>query len=154
MNNPTPTLTPSAEDLDAVRDLPWDILDRAIARLHETEARAERARSLAELDRRLDKWAEHEGGLAVDAKTDLIRAILTTSAEFSGRSTVRPEKHLWPAIGVTMGDRSYLVIPDPYQEGAEHRRNGPDRMMLTIFDRGAIDDITNGDVGARSRARA
>ena len=92
-------------------------------------------------------------GLAVGAKTDLIRAILTTSAEFSGRSTVRPEKHLWPAIGITMGDRSNLVVPDPYQEGAEHRHKGPDRMMLTILDLRAITDIING-YAEPSRVRA
>ena len=142
-------MTPTPEDLADAGDLAWSILDRAIARYHEAEPRAERARELAQLDRRLDKWAELEGGSAWDARRELIRAILTTAPNFTDRPVTYPEKHVWPTIGVTMGDRTFVCCPDPYQDGEPYQKGeswlaGPDRMLLVVMDTAAIRDITRG----------
>ena len=139
----TPSAPPTLDDLTEARDLPRAIIARAVERWGETTARAERARDLAELDRRLDKWAEHAGGLAVDAERDLVRAILTVAGDFDRHPSVYPEKLDWPEIGVTLGSTVYLVVPDPDRVG-EPRNDGPDRMTLVVVGRDAIHDMTGG----------
>ena len=138
--------TPPKIDHDTwsdIQELPWHIIDRAAARLVETTAQAERARDLAELDRRLDRWAELLTSMAGDARTELLRIILATSPDFDRVWIYNPEKRRQPARAVMFADKVYLAVPDPSQDGKE-RSDGPDIMTLVVMDRAGILDAAGG----------
>ena len=134
---------PSEGDLDDIRDRAWDIMDRRIARWREAVAFAERARELADIDRRLDRWAELESAEACHAERVLVRAILATAPDFD-MFRARPEKYPVPPRGVISGKTMYLAYPDPYQDGGPFGDGRPDVMRLLVVDRAAIVDATAG----------
>ena len=134
---------PSEGDLDDIRDRAWDIMDRRIARWREAQAFAERARELAGIDRRLDRWAELESAEACHAERALVRAILATAPDYNLYRS-RPEKHAAAARGVISGKLMYLAYPDPYRDGEPEGDDKPDVMRLLVVDRAAIVDATAG----------
>lgn len=138
---PTP---PTAEDLDDAQRLGWDVLDLAIARLHESEARAARSRELADLDPRLERWHEFELRASLDARTELLRVVLMTDPSREYRGGPCLEKYRREPVGVTFNGRVYLAIPDPNRDGAVDGPGQPDAMLLVVVDRAAIRDVEGG----------
>ena len=138
---PTP---PSAEDLDDARRLGWDVLDRAVARFHESEARAVRAGELATLDPRLERWHEFELRASLDARTELLRVVLMTDPTREYRGGPALEKYRRPPVGVEFNGRLYLATPDPTRDGDDDGPGRPDAMLLVVVDRVAIRDADGG----------
>ena len=112
----TPIDPPTAADLEAMRSLPRDVVGRAVAGHHEAAARAERARELAELDPRLDRWAELEAEAAAVAGlwlAGVIRAAVPNPGDRATRG-IRHEGTLYlatPAAGDS-GGWVLLVVDD------------------------------------------
>lgn len=129
---PTPTPTPTAEDLENARDLPWDVVDRAIARFEETRAHAERTQELLEFDAGLNQFAELETRLAVDAESHLVNCILATDPGSDQFVSVDLERFWAPTRGVRSGNVTYLVTPQEPRETSPGRIDGPVIMRLVI----------------------
>ena len=142
-DKPTPGEEP-ADILGDINDRAWDIIDRCIARWQEAKMRAERCRYLANIDERLDRWAELEAAEMCHAERVLVRAILATAPDLKRSRPPRPEKYPAPARGVISGKTLYLAYPDPYQEGEPGGDGKPDAMRLLVVDRAAIVDATAG----------
>ena len=137
--NPTDKPTPTVEDPADARNLPWTILDRAIARYEETRANLLRDDPLAGLDPRLPLWHELSVAIAVEASSDLLRALIATSPGFGNRPVHHAERFPWPTRGVRSGDRIYLAAADPDRAGEPGGYDRSALMKLVVFDRG--DDL-------------
>ncbi len=135
MINPTPT--PTAEDLEEARDLPWSTLDRLIARFEESRTNAARAEQLGELDRRLQPWVELAISEAIEARFALTRGIIATNPGFE-RLVQNCERFRWPTRAIQSGDRIYLVAPDPDREGEPGGYDETPLMKLVDFEVGSI----------------
>ena len=131
-------------ELVEVAWLPHDALARARARLRESEAAARRARELADLDPRLDRWAEVLTRVYLNDETTLLRLVLASDPTHGGRHPESSEKYPRPLAGVAIGDEVLLAVPVPDLGDSPASPNDPDRMELVIAPRSAIRDIAGG----------
>ncbi len=134
---PTSTPTPTVDDLDEARDLPWSTLDRLIARFEESRTNAARAEQLGELDRRLQPWVELAISEAIEARFALTRGIIATNPGFA-RLVQNCERFRWPTRAIQSGDRIYLTFADPDREDEPGGYDQPPLMKLVGFEVGSI----------------
>ena len=143
MNPMTPPPIPTAEELEELQDLAWNVVDRAVARFTEARAHAERTSQLLDLDPNQNHWAELEVRAALEAESHLINVILATSPDADRYSSCDLERFQAPVRGVRSGDRTYLVVPDSDRETNVGKMDGPPIMRLVVFSGDPILDMGN-----------
>lgn len=141
--NSTPSAKPDPEDDFDRKELPWTIADRAIARYHEAIQDQAEAYRLADDRRDLERWSDLTTVVAMDAKRQLIRAILASSPDpdYDSPRRHRAEKRYWSARGVRFDGKLYLAVPDESRIEERENLDGPDVMSVLVVPENAIVDL-------------